>query len=147
MIFSEIKNDQIFCLVGNEGYRMEEVFNKDIPVNSKCILPPFPRQMGTYIPKTLLDKSYELEKVIFKSQSDISHSLIAVQTAINFSSEQIYIVGYDGYANTLSKKEQDLFIENESIFKEVKNMGIKLISLTTTSYKNLIPGSIYSEIE
>ena len=34
MIFSEIKNDQIFCLVGNEGYRMEEVFNKDIPVNS-----------------------------------------------------------------------------------------------------------------
>ena len=147
MIFSEIKNDQIFCLVGNEGYRMEEVFNKNIPVNSKCILPPFPRQMGTYIPKTLLDKSYELEKVIFKSQSDISHSLIAVQTAINFSSEQIYIVGYDGYANTLSKKEQDLFIENESLFKEVKNMGINLISLTTTSYKNLIPGSIYSEIE
>ena len=85
--------------------------------------------------------------MIFKSQSDISHSLIAIQTAINFSSEQIYIIGYDGYANTLSKKEQDLFIENESLFQELKNMEINLISLTNTAYKNLIPGSIYSEIE
>lgn len=147
MIFSELKNDQIFCLVGNEGYRLENVFNKDMPLNSKCVLPPFPRQMGTYIPEVLLDKSYELEKVVLNSQSDISHSSIAIQTAINFRSELIYMVGYDGYANTLSRKEQELFIENESLFEEVKNMGMSLYSLTTTAYKNLIPGSIYSEIE
>lgn len=147
MIFSEMKNDQIFCLVGNEGYRMEQVFNKNIPVNSKCIIPPFPRRMGTYIPKNLLDRSYELEKINFKYQSEISHSSIALQTAINFSLSNIYIVGFDGYADNLNIKEQELFIENESLFEEVKNIGIKLISLTFTTYKNLTQGSIYSEIE
>lgn len=147
MIFSELENDQIFCLVGNEGFRMEKIFNKKIPTNSKCVLPPFPRQMGTYIPEIMINKSYELENINFKSQTDISHNLIAMQTAIKFGLKKFFVVGYDGYSNTLSKKEQDLFIENDSIFNELKKMGINLISLTTTQYTNLIKGSIYSEIE
>lgn len=146
-IFSKFKNDQIFCLLGNEGYRMEKIFKNDLPTESKCILPPYPRLMGTYIPINMKDKSYELEENNLNSVSDISHTSLALQTAINHSPKKIFIVGYDGYSGSLSKKEQDLFIENNSLFNEVNDLGYDLISLTRSDYTNLTPGSIFSEIE
>lgn len=147
LVFSKFKNDQIFCLLGNEGYRMEKIFNNDLPTESKCVLPPYPRLMGTYIPIKMKDKSYELEKNNLNSITDISHTSLALQTAICHSPEKIYVVGYDGYSGSLSKKEQDLFIENNSLFNEVNNLGYDLISLTRSNYTNLTPGSIYSEIQ
>ena len=146
-VFSKLLNDQIFCLLGNEGYRMENIFKSTLPTESKCILPPYPRVMGTYIPISMKDKSYELEKNNLNSVTDVSHTSLALQTAINHSPEKIYIVGYDGYSASLSKKEQDLFIENESLFNEVNELGYDLISLTKSDYISLKPGSIYSEIE
>ena len=145
-LFSKLKNDQIFCLLGNEGYRMEKVFENNLPIASKCILPPYPRLMGTYIPIKMKDRSYELDKIVFKSIDDVSHTSIASQTAINFCPKEIYVVGYDGYSNSISKKDQELFIENNSLFHELKDLGFNLISLTKTDYSNLTSGSIYSEI-
>ena len=147
LVFSKFKNDQIFCLLGNEGYRMEKIFKNDLPTESKCILPPYPRLMGTYIPIKMKDKSYELEKNNFNSVTDVSHTSLALQTAISHSPEKIYVVGYDGYSGSLSKKEQDLFIENNSLFNEVNDLGYDLLSLTRSDYTNLTPGSIYSEIQ
>ena len=126
---------------------MENIFKSTLPTESKCILPPYPRVMGTYIPISMKDKSYELEKNNLNSVTDVSHTSLALQTAINHSPEKIYIVGYDGYSASLSKKEQDLFIENESLFNEVNELGYDLISLTKSDYISLKPGSIYSEIE
>jgi len=65
LTFEGIQNKQIFCLVGNEGHRMEEVFKGDLPLDALCVLPPSPRKMGTYIPSSLADKSVELNQETF----------------------------------------------------------------------------------
>ena len=126
---------------------MEKIFKNDLPTESKCILPPYPRLMGTYIPINMKDKSYELEENNLKSVVDFSHTSLALQTAINHSPKKIFVIGYDGYGGSLSKKEQDLFMENNILFKEVIGLGYDLISLTRSDYTNLKPGSIFSEIE
>ncbi|AXJ01679.1 4-hydroxy 2-oxovalerate aldolase [Cyclonatronum proteinivorum] len=147
MSFKNVPNQQYFCLVGNEGYRLESVFGYSVPKKGKCILPPYPRKMGTYIPDSMKDNAYELSKIRFTDQFTDSHTAIAFQTALEFGFKSLYIVGYDGYNGVISEKEQELFNENVQLFEAFKkNTEIELISLTRTSYKQLESQSIYSQI-
>ncbi len=140
--FTDIPNEQIFCLVGNEGHRMEEVFG-DRKIQGKCILPPFPRKMGTYIPKALENNAFELNEVNFTSEYKDSHTAIALQTTLELNITNIFITGYDGYEGDIKLKEQELFIENNYLFNTYPN---KLISITKTKYSKLKVKSIYSLI-
>lgn len=146
-MFSNISNIQVFCMVGNEGHRMEEVFSGNLPNQAICVLPPYPRWMGTYIPEALANSACELKESIFGEYSKDSHTAIALQTAINFGINKVYLVGYDGYS-TISQggKEQYLFGENESIFSLAASKGMRLTSLTPTSYKTLVQESIHSMV-
>lgn len=143
--YIKLKNKQYFCLVGNEGHRLEDVFSNYETVNSLCILPPYPRKMGTYIPEIVHNTTYELENITFTDSVIDSHTVLALQTAINLKARKIYVVGYDGYqGNNIMEKEQELFIENELLFKELLREGIELSSLTPSKYKSLSSQSIYS---
>ena len=147
--FDNIKNEQYFCLVGNEGHRLEDVFEEDSKITGKCILPPFPRKMGTYIPLTLEDCSYELKKIDFTDKFSDAHTSIALQTALELGASKIYVSGYDGYTGqSIGLKEQELFLENEYLFSKIKNFNnnIDLISITNTSYNSLQTNSVYSQI-
>lgn len=147
--YEEIENDQYFCLVGNEGHRLEQVFDFKNKIIGKCILPPYPRKMGTYIPQVLNDCSYELESVTFSSKFQDSHTAIALQTAYELGASEIYLIGYDGYTGeTIGKKEQELFLENEFLFGQFKRKyNIPLISITSSLYDELQKDSVYSKIE
>lgn len=147
MHFSDTENDQYFCLVGNEGHRLENVFANHNNINGKCILPPFPRIMGTYVPSKLKNKSYELAKVDFTDRFKDSHTALALQSALELGLTDIYCVGYDGYEGDISQKEQELYMENEYLFKLSKKYLSSLISLTTTYYSQLTPSSVYAELE
>ncbi len=141
--FQNIKNDQYFCLVGNEGYRLESVFNKS-EVKGRCILPPFPRKMGTYIPEALSEKAYELSEVNFTDSFEDSHTALALQTALELKVDNIYVVGYDGYNESkMGDKERELFNENEYLF-EKGNLEVGIESLTPTKYSKLPQSNIYS---
>jgi 4-hydroxy 2-oxovalerate aldolase len=141
--FQDIKNDQYFCLVGNEGYRLESVFNMS-EVKGRCILPPFPRKMGTYIPEALADQTYELSEVNFTDSFEDSHTALALQTAIELKVGDIYVVGYDGYNESkMGEKERELFNENEYLF-EKGNLEVGIQSLTPTKYSKLPQSNIYS---
>jgi len=143
--FQNIRNDQFFCLVGNEGYRLETVFNKS-EVKGRCILPPYPRKMGTYIPKVLTEKAYELSEVNFTDNYPDSHTSLALQTAIDLKVSNIFVVGYDSYSDSkMGEKEVELVKENEYLFKKAAMM-IKgnLQSLTPTKYTELAQSNIYS---
>lgn len=147
MSFKNVPNQQYFCLVGNEGYRLESVFGNSVPVKGKCILPPYPRKMGTYIPESMKNNAYELKEIMFTDEFTDSHTAIAFQTALEFGFSSLYIVGYDGYSGSISEKEQELFNENGQLFEAYKrDTKIELISLTNTSYKQLESQSIYSLI-
>lgn len=147
--FEEIDNEQFFCLVGNEGHRLEEVFDFKTKISGKCILPPYPRKMGTYIPSALNDCSYELASVDFTNKFADSHTAIALQTAVELGAKKIYMTGYDGYTGeTIGKKEQELFLENEYLFEQFNNKySIPLISITSSLYENMEKDSVYSKIE
>jgi len=141
--FAKVPNEQIFCLVGNEGHRMEEVFGER-KIQGKCILPPFPRKMGTYIPRALENNSYELKKVSFTREFQDSHTAIALQVAIELSLKEVYVTGYDAYQGAISKRQQELFNENQLLFKFFKQTtGQGLESLTPTGYNQLSESSIY----
>lgn len=144
--FKSLENDQYFCLIGNEGHRLEEVFkHKDI--NGKCILPPYPRTMGTYIPQSMMDKSYELSEVNFTKKYKDSHTALALQSLIELKIDNVYIIGYDGYSgNKIGEKEQELFMENQELFNLIKTKNIKLNSLTPTKYSELNEDSVYAII-
>lgn len=144
--YEGLQVDQYFCLVGTEGHRLETVFKNLNHFNGHCILPPFPRKMGTYIPPAVMDKSFELSSIDFTDRLKDSHTAIALQTAIDLGVSNVMLVGYDGYSEkTITQLEKSLSDENEFLFTAFKKLGkIELCSLTPTNYKNLSVTSVYS---
>lgn len=146
-LFKGVSVKQYFCLVGNEGLRLEKVFNDLGDFNGTCVLPPSPRKMGTYVPEKLKPLTFELSTVQASLKVGDSHSVIALQLAMGIAPSNCFLVGYDGYADQIvGTKEQELFSENDALFEGFENNGLKLKSLTCTKYKNLVQGSIYSEL-
>ena len=143
----EFKNSQIFCLIGNEGYRLDSVFNDYKDFQGICILPPYPREMGTYVPKSIKERTFELEAIEFSKLKVISHTTLAIQTAMNLGVDNIMVAGYDGYSgDEIAEKEQELFMENEKLFQEGMVKGVEFYSLTPSKYKSLNAKSIYGLI-
>src|SRR5690606_33262867 len=100
-LFKDLSVDQYFCLIGNEGQRLEKTFDKfDDTFNGKCILPPFPRKMGTYVPNIVQSLTYELEGLIIKQMPQDSPTVLAIELAIFLNCDILSIVGYDGYSDT-----------------------------------------------
>jgi 4-hydroxy 2-oxovalerate aldolase len=143
--YQDLEVKQLFCLVGNEGHRLESVFNDLDNFTGKCILPPFPRKMGTYIPGLVKEEAYELKEVSFTDKFQDSHTALALQLSIELNAQKIYLVGYDGYKDgSISPREQGLISENEYSFSNIKD-HMELCSLTPTQYS--IPvSSVYSLI-
>lgn len=143
-IYSNIKNKQYYCLVGNEGYRLEKVFDGKSKINIPCIIPPYPRKMGTYIPENI-KSAYELEKIDWIDKWKDAHTAIAISTALELDAENIFFIGYDGYVNeNITIKEQQLIVENEYFFNQLKNI-VNFCSLSNTNY-NMNVKSIYKQI-
>lgn len=147
-LFEEITNDQYFCLVGNEGHRLEAVFGNVTHVKGKCVLPAFPRKMGTYVPSQLLGRTFELREVDFTSRYQDSHSALAIQSLISLGVKTAYFTGYDGYSGqAISEREQELFAENEFLFSKGKEFAkIDFKSVTPTKYTELLADSVYAYI-
>ncbi len=134
--------EQFYCLVGSEGHRLEKVFDKN-NFKGTCILPPFPRKMGTYIPEAVKHSSFELEKTTIDYPLNDTHTILALQTALELKADKVFLIGYDGYPNeSITSKEQELFIENQQIFDSVKSK-LQLLSLVPTTY-DVASGSVYA---
>jgi len=138
---------QYFCLVGNEGHRLTANVGKDY-FKGLCVLPPYPRTMGTEVPNYATESTFELEKVSFVDEFKDSVTTIALELALNLTDGVIYMVGYDGYpGSVLSEKEVALTYENKTIFQTFQTLkGSKLKSLTPSLYKDLEVVSVYQFI-
>jgi 4-hydroxy 2-oxovalerate aldolase len=145
--FTKVPNDQYFCLVGNEGHRLEDVFRGE-NIMGKCILPPYPREMGTYIPKVLENRSFELSEISFTPKYKDSHTALALQSLLALGVETAYVTGYDGYGGKqISQKEQELYLENQFLFGLIKEShNVLLKSITPSTYTELVEDSVYSKI-
>lgn len=138
---------QYYCLVGSEGKRLIRVLNRK-KIKGVCVLPPYPRTMGTDVPELIHDITVELPSVDFSISYPDSCTTIALQTALVLKAKRVFVVGYDGYpGNVLSEKEVALTNENRILFSEFKEyFEGELISLTPTLYKNLIIKSVYQYV-
>jgi 4-hydroxy 2-oxovalerate aldolase len=144
--YTDIERDQFFCLVGNEGYRLEKVFKASGTFKGKCVLPPFPRKMGTFIPKAVEKNAYELKSVNFTDRLKDTHTALALQAALDCGVEEVYLVGYDGYSHMLmSAKEQALVGENDYLFAAA-SLQLKITSLLPTVYTVKVE-SVYNFIQ
>jgi 4-hydroxy 2-oxovalerate aldolase len=147
MYYKGIMIPQYICLVGSEGKRVNTVFpNEDFV--GKCILPPYPRKMGTEVPNFLCQETYELQNIEFTEEYHDSCTTVALQAAAYFYNGNIFMVGYDGYKeNILSEKEVSLIHENRSLFSNFKSFyKHSLVSLTPSLYKELDVKSVYQYI-
>jgi 4-hydroxy 2-oxovalerate aldolase len=144
--YEDIDLDQYFCLVGNEGHRLEDVYNDLNHFRGKCVLPSYPRKMGTYIPEKLKNVAFELKAVTFTDKYHDSHTVLALQTALELKAETIFLVGYDGYPkNTITQKEQALINENEYSFRMVDKL-VHLKSILPSEYQIEVT-SVYAHID
>jgi len=143
--FAGLPIDQYYCLVGNEGVRLLNLFDKMEDFNGVCVLPPFPRKMGTFVPEKVKKSTFELPSVEFTHLVKDSHTALSLQLALSLGITECFVAGYDGYSSEqLGTKEQELFIENEALFADASKAGLQLTALTSTRYKNLMPHSIYA---
>lgn len=146
--FKSIQNEQYFCLVGNEGVRLEKIFADLEGFHGKCILPPYPRKMGTYVPDQVKNRTFELGKITFSTLVEDSHTAIALQSVLELKAKTAYFAGYDGYSgDTIASKDQELFTENTLLFDDLVKQKINCISLTPTKYKSLKPSTVYQLID
>ncbi|MDA7664784.1 aldolase catalytic domain-containing protein [Akkermansiaceae bacterium] len=142
-LFKDVSVKQLMALVGNEGSRFEKVYGNIEEYNGLCILPPYPRQMGTYVPVKLKNQTFELDGNDFYGLKRDTHTAIALQTALMLNAKKIFIVGYDGYSSAgISQFQREIFNENNKIFERVSSL-VELIILTPTEYDNLKQASIH----
>ncbi len=145
--YEQVPVSQYFCLVGNEGHRLEAVFSSEAAIRPVCILPPFPRKMGTYIPECRISESFELAEVNITDAYKDAHTALALQLAKELKVSTLYLAGYDGYLDQqINQKEQDLLVENNQVFSDAAAAFDAMISLTPSNYKNLKVQSVYSLI-
>lgn len=142
-VYQGLPNDAYYCLVGNEGRRLMATVGAT--VRGVCILPPYPREMGTEVPTSVQAQTYELPQVDLTETYRDSVTTIALQLALGLTEGKVYVVGYDGYpGNVLSEKEMSLSHENQTIFAAYRaKTGKTLKSLVPTLYKSLAVESVY----
>ena len=145
--FLDLKIPQFYCLVGREAKRLARNVKAE-DYKGQCILPPYPRKLGTDVPEYAKDSTFELQSIDFTNEYADSCTTLAIQTALNFKPKTVYVIGYDGYPGSiLSEKEVALSNENMTLFKDFeKSMGKKMISLTPTIYPELNVKSVYQFI-
>jgi 4-hydroxy 2-oxovalerate aldolase len=145
--FIDINVPQYYCLLGREAKRLRANVKAE-QFKAKCILPPYPRKLGTDVPSFAEKATYELPRIEFTTEFQDSCTTLAIQTALNISKGNIYIVGYDGYpGSVLSEKEVALSNENMALLQDYeKYTGKKLMSLTPSLYPELEIVSLYQFI-
>lgn len=146
-LFHNIDVPKYYCLVGNEGRRLTKTVG-EVNFKGKCVLPPYPRVMGTEVPIYAEKYTFELPSIDFIDELKDSVTTIALQLAIGLAAEDIFVIGYDGYpGNVLSEKETSLTNENRMIFQAYQVVKQeKLKSLTPSLYKDLDVVSVYNKI-
>ena len=142
--FLDVDVPQYYCLLGREAKRLKANVSAG-QFKGTCVLPPYPRKLGTDVTEYAEQATYELPRIEFTTEYQDSCTTLAIQTALNICKGNIYIVGYDGYpGSVLSEKEVALSNENMALLQDSeKYTGKKMKSLTPSLYLELEVESIY----
>ena len=142
--YKDVSNKKYYCLVGNEAKRLKHNIIAE-EFSGICVLPPYPRLMGTDVPEYAETSTFEIPSISFTSSYPDSCTTVALEMALLMGVSELYVVGYDGYkGEILSEKEMELSNENKTLFEAFQeNTAVTLYSLTPSLYKSLQVRSIY----
>lgn len=144
-VFSELPNLQIHCLSGSEGKRLEKSFKFEVLENRIFVVLPKNISVYNYVSEAYLENTFQLEEINFIDSFKISTTAMAIQIAVQLMAKELFLTGYDGYGEAVTKDQLELFEENQLIFDHLKDDQPELNSLTPTLYA--IPSkSIFSLI-
>lgn len=142
--YHQIGIPQYYCLIGNEGHRLKNAFDNLALFNHKCVLPPFPRDMGTFIPEDIKSHTVQLREVTFTDSYVDSPLTIALQTALEIKSKEIILVGFDGYDVNINRTQVELSQENQHVLNQALKVFDNIKFWTPTKYNNIPQHSVYS---
>lgn len=143
--FKDLHNVQIHCLSGREGKRLEKNLKKTILQKHKFVIPPSEVFKNNYIIPETVPYVFQIKSFAKISSVMESSTALAVEIALRFSPEKILLTGYDGYEESVTQQELELFQENQKIFDLLKFENLAPVSLTPTLY-SVETTSIYSLI-
>lgn len=138
---------QYYALAGFESEKLLRTIGDISKLKHKCIYPPFPRNMGTVIPESIKEISFELEKISFTSASVDSPLALGIQIALDLGATSMFLAGFDGYDIKIDQTQFMLAQENQNILNDASEIeSFDILSITPTKYRNVQIKSIYSLI-
>ncbi len=144
-ILNKLPNHQIHCLSGMEGKRLVNLCKFLETKNRNFILPPKTISINNHVPHEYRDYTFQLESIEVVNKFKSSSTAIAVEIIDQLGAKEIFLTGYDGYDEPITRDQLELFDENQFIFNYLKANKFKLSSLTPSLYKLPIK-SIFSII-
>lgn len=142
-LFKNLSKSLYICLVGNGGEKLNKMIDANNQQEIKYILPPYPRDMGTFIPKSIKDQAFELKEISIVDKYKDSPLSISFQLAKDLNINNIELIGFDGYDTVINDLQFQLAQENQYIINAVKET-FELKLLTPSRYKNINQTSIFS---
>lgn len=140
-LFDDINNPRYFCMIGNEGARVEAQM-QHIKQSDKFVVSE-QGAIDAYIPDFVQMQTYMIGMSDERSDAPLA---LAIEIARLISSEKhILLVGLDGYSASKREDIYDMMRENQELFDAYKD-EFCFQSFLPTEYKNIKKGSIYSEL-
>ena len=142
--FEHCELPQYYALVGNEGARLQKIFDDLENLSGKVVLAPSPRKMGTFVPNEISAELSELNSINFIDSYFDSPLSVSIQIALELGVEKILFAGFDGYKSTISRTEFELTNENQQIFDSFRKLQLPYTFITPTKYLDINQSSIFS---
>lgn len=143
--FASSEREPIVCLMGNEGYKLDQRFSPEIKEKIlACVLPASPRKHGTYVPECIRDCVYE-NQASEKAPEGLADSPLfeAIQASKSLGAETVMLAGFDGYSHEGSM-DYGIALETQAVLDHFLNNGVELLSVTPTCYENIKERSLFS---
>ncbi|TDN82170.1 4-hydroxy 2-oxovalerate aldolase [Salegentibacter sp. 24] len=137
-IFKGLENPQIHLIPGKELQRLKNYLSPEELEARFLVIPP-EHQHSEDLNNLVFYKLLPEEEYYFPD----SVTEYCLKTAKAFKAKEVYLIGYDGYGNIFNKAQQELFIENEMVFRHYQQENLRIMSVTPTEY-TIRKTSIYS---
>ena len=140
-LFDSIANPRYFCMIGNEGARVERQM-QHVKATDKFVVSE-QGDADAYIPDFVQAQTYMLSMSDAHNDAPLA---LAIEVARQITTERhIMLVGLDGYSASKREDIYDMMRENQELFDAYKD-EFRFQSLLPTEYKNVEQSSIYAEL-
>ena len=131
------------CLMGSEGLRLERQMESVRPLD-RCIVNTQVENQNTYVPKAVQEITYSLPHLIMSENlKQYADSPLFISLSLSHGHPTTYLIGFDGYDESVKDGSYDLMHENQVILDACEG---DIVSLLPSKYDNLLQQSIYALI-